>query len=240
MAAAGDLTTPAGVDVVVDGVGKRFGGRILALADVSLTLAAGEFVLLTGPSGSGKSTLLNLIAGFDRADTGAILVGGQSVSDLTDPAAFRRDVVGVVFQLHHLIPGLTAEENVEVPLIPDVRRRSERLERARRALADVGLEERRTHQPAELSGGERQRVAIARAMVRRPPLLLADEPTGALDSAASEDVLRLLADLSARHGTTVLLVSHEREAERYADRVLRMRDGRLVGEDSVSRGPAPA
>jgi putative ABC transport system ATP-binding protein len=224
------------VAVVVEGVGKSFGDRIRALDDVSLTLAPGEFVLLTGPSGSGKSTLLNLVAGFDRPDAGTIVVGGLSVADLDDAARFRRDVIGVVFQLHHLIPGLTAEENVEVPLIPDVRRRSERLRRARAALADVGLEERRTHLPAQLSGGERQRVAIARAMVRRPRLLLADEPTGALDSAASDEVLELLAGLSARHGTTVLLVSHEPEAERHVGRVLRMRDGRL----EAIPGPAPA
>ena len=238
MAAAGHLS--GGVDVVVDAVSKRFGDRVQALSGVSLTLAPGDLVLLTGPSGSGKSTLLNLVAGFDTPDAGRISVGGRSVADLGDPAAFRRDVVGVVFQLHHLIAGLTAEENVEVPLIPDVRRRSERLARARAALADVGLEERRTHLPAELSGGERQRVAIARAMVRRPPLLLADEPTGALDSAASEDVLRLLHELSRRHGTTILLVSHEAEAERHVDRVLRMRDGRIAGREEVSRGPAPA
>ena len=240
MAAAGDLSVPGGVPVVIDGVGKRFGERIRALEDVSLTLAPGEVVLLTGPSGSGKSTLLNIVAGFDRPDTGSVSVGGRRVADLDDPAAFRRDVVGVVFQLHHLIAGLTAEENVEVPLIPDVHRRAERLRRARAALADVGLQERRTHLPAELSGGERQRVAIARAMVRRPPLLLADEPTGALDSAATDDVLRLLTDLSDRYGTTILLVSHEAEAERHVDRVVRMRDGRIEGEDRVSRGPAPA
>ncbi len=199
MAAAGHLS--GGVDVVVDAVSKRFGDRVQALSGVSLTLAPGEVVLLTGPSGSGKSTLLNLVAGFDSPDAGRISVGGTSVAELDDQAAFRRDVVGVVFQLHHLIAGLTAEENVEVPLIPDVRRRAERLRRARAALEDVGLGERRTHLPAELSGGERQRVAIARAMVRRPPLLLADEPTGALDSAASEDVLNLLHELSdpSRH-----------------------------------------
>ena len=224
----------------MEGVEKRFGDRVQALAGVSLRLAPGEVVLLTGPSGSGKSTLLNLVAGFDRPDAGNVTVGGRSVADLRDPASFRRDVVGVVFQLHHLIPGLTAEENVEVPLIPDVRPRSERLARARAALADVGLEERRTHLPAELSGGERQRVAIARAMVRRPPVLLADEPTGALDSVASEGVLVLLRDLAARHGTTILLVSHEPDAERHVDRVVRMRDGRIVAGDDVSRGPVRA
>lgn len=238
MAAARDLSGARGADVVVERVSRRYDERILALDDVSLSLAPGEMVLLTGPSGSGKSTLLNLIAGFDRPDTGSVHVAGRSVSDLADPARFRREVVGVVFQLHHLIPGLTAEENVEVPLIPDVRSRQERLRRAREALADVGLEERRTHLPAQLSGGERQRVAIARAVVRRPALLLADEPTGALDSAASEEVLELLARLATRLGTTVLLVSHEPEAERHVDRVLRMRDGRLLYDGPVSPGPA--
>ena len=238
MAAAGHLNAPGGADVVVDGVGKRFGERIQALDDVTLAIAPGEFVLLTGPSGSGKSTLLNLVAGFDRPDTGSIRVGGLSVTDLDDPARFRREVVGVVFQLHHLMPGLTAEENVEVPLIPDVHRRSERLARARAALADVGLQERSTHLPAQLSGGERQRVAIARAMVGHPRLLLADEPTGALDSEASEEVLALLADLARRHGTTVLLVSHEPEAERHVDRVLRMRDGHLTTGGGASPEPA--
>jgi len=240
VAAAGDLSG-AGAGVVVDGVAKAFGSRIRALDDVSFALAPGEFVLLTGPSGSGKSTLLNLIAGFDRPDAGSIRVGGSSVAELDDPAAFRREVVGVVFQLHHLIAGLTAEENVEVPLIPVVRRRAARLARARAALADVGLAERATHLPAQLSGGERQRVAIARAMVGHPRLLLADEPTGALDSVASEEVLELLAQLARRHGTTVLLVSHEPEAARYVDRVLELRDGRLTGErPATPRGPVPA
>ena len=197
-------------------------------------------MLLTGPSGSGKSTLLNLVAGFDRPDTGSILVGGQAVAELDDPARFRREVVGVVFQLHHLIAGLTAEENVEVPLIPVVHRRAARLARARAALADVGLVERALHLPAQLSGGERQRVAIARAMVGHPRLLLADEPTGALDSAASEEVLDLLAELARRHGTTVLLVSHEEDAERHVDRVLELRDGRLTGERPATPGPVPA
>jgi putative ABC transport system ATP-binding protein len=238
VAAAGHLSDPGGVAVVVEGVCKRFGDHVQALSDVSLALEPGDVVLITGPSGSGKSTLLNLVAGFDRPDAGVIRVGGHSVADLGDAASYRRDVVGVVFQLHHLIAGLTAEENVEVPLIPDVRRRSERLLRARRSLADVGLEGRGTHLPAELSGGERQRVAIARAMVRRPPLLLADEPTGALDSEASEEVLDLLAGLSVRYGTTVLLVSHEPDAERHVDRVVRMRDGRITGQEAVSRGPS--
>ena len=219
--------------VVVEGVGKSFGDRVRALDDVSLTLAPGEFVLLTGPSGSGKSTLLNLVAGFDRPDEGTIVVGGLSVADLDDAARFRRDVIGVVFQLHHLIPGLTAEENVEVPLIPDVRRRSERLRRARAALADVGLEERRTHLPAQLSGGERQRVAIARAMVRRPRLLLADEPTGALDTRTGAEIMELFRALNREHGLTIVIVTHDPEIGRQMDRVIGLRDGR-ISQDVLS------
>ncbi len=238
MAAGGDLTPPpadapaAGADVVVRGVSKRFGARITAVRDVSFALQPGEFALLTGPSGSGKSTLLNLIAGFDRPDDGDIRVGGQDVATLDDPARFRREVIGFVFQLHHLIAGLTVEENVEVALLPSARRRADRLARVADALRDVGLHERGTHLPAELSGGERQRVALARAMVGRPRLLLADEPTGALDSVASAEVMELLHALSRRTGTTVLLVSHEPEAALQVDRTLRMRDGRLVSDQA--------
>ncbi|MCU0258856.1 MAG: ATP-binding cassette domain-containing protein, partial [Solirubrobacteraceae bacterium] len=144
-----------------------------------------------------------------------------------------------VFQLHHLIAGLTAEENVEVRLIPDVRRRTDRLARARAALAQVGLAERATHLPAELSGGERQRVALARAIVRHPRLLLADEPTGALDSAAGEEVLGLLGRLAREHGITVLLVSHDPGAERHVDRVIELLDGRIVRDAPLSRAPGP-
>ncbi len=229
-----------GADIRVDHVVKRFGERVVALDGVSFAVAPGEVVLLTGPSGSGKSTLLNLVAGFDTPDEGTITVGGEDVADLPDAARYRRDVIGFVFQLHHLIPGLTAEENVEVPLIPVVRRRVERLRRARVALADVGLSERTTHLPGELSGGERQRVAIARAMVGRPRLVLADEPTGALDSVASEEILDLLNSLAREHGTTVLLVSHEPDAQRHVHRVLHLRDGRLVSDGPGAASPAPS
>ncbi len=214
------------------GVSKRFGERITAVREVSFTVPPGQFALLTGPSGSGKTTLLNLIAGFDRPDTGAIRVGGQDVAALADPARFRREVIGFVFQLHHLIAGLTVEENVEVALLPSTRGRAERRERVAVALHDVGLRERGTHLPGELSGGERQRAALARAMVGRPRLLLADEPTGSLDSASSAHVLELLHGLSRRTGTTVLLVSHESEAATHADRILRMRDGALVADEA--------
>ncbi len=238
--ALSEAARDGGAEVLVEGVTKRFGKRVTALDDITLRVDAGEFVLLTGPSGSGKSTLLNLIAGFDRPDAGRILVGDASVGDLDDPARFRRETIGFVFQLHHLLAGLTAEENVEVPLIPSVARRAERLERARAALHDVDLDGRLTHLPAELSGGERQRVALARALVGRPRVLLADEPTGALDSAASTVVLGLLAALSRRSGTTVLLVSHELDAAQHVDRVVTMRDGAIVGERAGGARTVPA
>ena len=240
MAASPAATEARGAEVAIEGVTKRYGALVTALRDVSLHLDPGELVLLTGPSGSGKSTLLNLIAGFDRPDAGRILVGGEPVAGVADAARFRREVVGFVFQLHHLIAGLTAEENVEIPLIPTVRHRADRLARAREALHEVALDERLGHLPAELSGGERQRVALARALVGRPRLLLADEPTGALDSDASAQVLELLAARSRDRGTTVLLVSHEPDAARHADRVVHIRDGRIAeAQPSAALSPAP-
>ena len=219
---------PTGAQLRVQGVSKRFGERITALQDVSFEVGPGELVLLTGPSGAGKSTLLNLIAGFDRPDSGRILVDGEWVGSMPDPARYRREVIGFVFQLHHLIGGLTAEENVEVALIPSGGRRTARMRRARAALAEVGLGDRGGHRPAQLSGGERQRVALARALVCGPRLLLADEPTGALDSESGREVMALLARLARRKGVTVLLVSHDPEARRSADRVLQLRDGHLT------------
>ena len=225
----------AGADLVVSGVGKSFGDRVRALEDVSFSVGAGEFALLTGPSGSGKTTLLNLIGALDEPDSGSVIVQGERLSAIRDVARYRREVIGFVFQLHHLISGLTAEENVEVPLIPSVPGHRERARRARAALAEVGLAERGDHLPSQLSGGERQRVAIARALIGEPRLLLADEPTGALDSEASAEVLALLRDLRDRHGMTVLLVSHDRDAAGYADHLLVLRDGRLVRDEHVTR-----
>jgi ABC-type lipoprotein export system ATPase subunit len=222
-----------GAEVAVEDIRKRYGTRLSALDGVSFRLAAGDFALLTGPSGCGKSTLLNMIAGLDRPDSGRVLVDGASVAEVPDSARFRREVVGIVFQLHHLIPGLTAEDNVTLPLLPAGVPGAERSARARAALSDVGLADRATQRPQELSGGERQRVAIARALVMRPRLLLADEPTGALDSEASAQVLELLSSLGRQTGMTVLMVSYDPAAARYANRVLRMHDGRLVGDEEV-------
>ncbi len=228
--AAVDTQTRRGAEVVVDNVSKGYDSRIVAVREASLSIEPGEFVSLTGPSGCGKSTLLNLVGSLLRPDSGTIMVDGIAVQDLRSPADYRRSTVGFVFQLHHLLPMLSASGNVEVPLIGSGLGRRERRERARELLAEVGLAERVDHLPSQLSGGERQRVAVARALANRPRLLLADEPTGALDSAASKRVLALLAGLAERHGMTVLVVSYDPEVGRHADRTLRMADGRILGE----------
>jgi ABC-type lipoprotein export system ATPase subunit len=217
-----------GAEVVVEHVSKSYDSRIVAVRDASLRLAAGEFVSLTGPSGCGKSTLLNLIGSLARPDAGSIVVDGIAVPELRSPAEYRRTTVGFVFQLHHLLPMLSAGGNVEVPLIGSGLVRRERRERARELLAEVGLAERMDHLPSQLSGGERQRVAVARALANRPRLLLADEPTGALDSTSSKRVLDLLVALRERHGMTMLVVTYDPEVGRHADRAIRMGDGRIL------------
>lgn len=221
-------TPPVGATIVADEVTKSYGSLARAVDGVSLRVEARQFALLTGPSGSGKSTLLNLIAGFDIPDAGTITVDGRPVTDTTDMAHFRREVLGFVFQSHHLISGLTALDNVDVALLPTGRRRAERVELARASLAEVGMAARTTHLPSQLSGGERQRVAVARALANRPRLLLADEPTGQLDTASGVEILELFRALRDRLGMTILLVSHDEEARRYADVTFQMRDGRLV------------
>ena len=220
----------SGAEVVVDHVRKFFEhGRVRALADVSFRVEPGELVSLTGSSGSGKSTLLNLIGALDRPDSGSIVVAGQSLSELDDPAGYRGTTVGFVFQEHHLMPTLTASENVQVPLFGHGRNRSERRDRALDLLREVGLEERADARPTVLSGGERQRVAIARALANEPRLLLADEPTGALDSKTGAQVLDLLEGLRKRFGMTILLVTNDDDVAARADRTLRLRDGLIDG-----------
>ncbi len=220
-----------GAAVVVEGVRKSFeGGRVRALEDVSLRVEPGELVVLTGPSGCGKSTLLNLIGALDRPDAGSIRVDGESLERLLDPAEYRAATVGFVFQFHHLIPTLSALENVQVPMLGRGLGRAQREARARELLAEVGLAERDDAYPTTLSGGERQRVAIARALANGPRLLLADEPTGALDRETGERILELLQGLRERHGTTILLVTNDDEMAAHADRTLRLRDGVIRGE----------
>jgi ABC-type lipoprotein export system ATPase subunit len=221
------ITRSGGAEVVVDHVSRSFEeGRIAALVDVSFRVEAGEFVGITGPSGGGKSTLLNLIGALDRPTAGEILVGGERISGL-DGARYRGSVVGFVFQFHNLIPTLTAVENVQLPMFGHELGRAARAERARLLLEEVGLSERVSAYPPTLSGGERQRVAIARALANEPRLLLADEPTGALDSTTGAQILELLQNVRAQRGTTVLLVTNDPDVAARTDRILRIRDGRI-------------
>jgi len=220
-------------------VRKSFdGGRIRALDDVSLTVADGELVALTGASGSGKSTLLNLIGALDRPDDGEIRVGGEDVASLADPSRYRAETVGFVFQFHNLIATLSALENVQIPML-GMTARAERDRRARELLGEVGLAARVGSYPPTLSGGERQRVAIARALANEPSVLLADEPTGALDSETGAQIVTLLRRLRDEHGTTILLVTNDDAVAAQADRVLRLRDGRLSEPATARRRPQP-
>jgi len=205
------------------------GTEVRALDDVSEHVEAGEHVAVMGPSGSGKSTLLNVVGCLDRPTSGRYLLDGREVGGLDDAAltAVRRHLIGFVFQSFHLVPRLTAAENVELPMTFAGIPRAERRARAAAGLDDVGLGARAEHRPAELSGGERQRVAIARAMVMRPRLLLADEPTGNLDSHSGRQVLDLLERLH-RDGLTVLVVTHDPIVARRAERIVVMRDGRIA------------
>jgi ABC-type lipoprotein export system ATPase subunit len=225
-----------GAEVVVDNVSRSFeDGRIAALVEVSFRVEPGEFVSITGPSGCGKSTLLNLIGALDRPTSGEILVGGERVGGL-DGARYRGSVVGFVFQFHNLIPTLNALENVQLPMFGHELSRGERVERARVLLEEVGLSQRASSYPPTLSGGERQRVAIARALANEPRLLLADEPTGALDSENGEQIVALLQSVRAQRGTTVLLVTNDPDVAASADRILRIRDGRI---DEPTRDAEP-
>jgi len=223
----------SGAAVVVEHVRKGFeGGRIHALEDVSLQLDPGELVALTGPSGCGKSTLLNLIGALDRPDAGEIHVDGKDVGRLEDPSRYRAETVGFVFQFHNLMTTLTALENVQVPMLGR-RSRGAREARARQLLAEVGLAERMESYPPTLSGGERQRVAIARALANEPRLLLADEPTGSLDSDTGAQILDLIRRVREEHGMTILLVTNDADIAGQAERVLRIRDGLLDGADAL-------
>jgi putative ABC transport system ATP-binding protein len=226
-----------GAEVVVDHVSRSFDdGRIAALVEVSLRVEEGEFVAVTGPSGCGKSTLLNLIGALDRPTSGTISVAGDRLEHLASAARYRGTVVGFVFQFHNLIPTLTALENVQLPMLGHDLPRRARVERARALLDEVGVSQRSSAYPPTLSGGERQRVAIARALANEPRLLLADEPTGALDSATGEQIVELLQGVRAQRGTTILLVTNDPDVAEVADRILRMRDGRI--EAATASGTA--
>lgn len=208
----------------------RGDSAVRALDDVSLAVAEGEFLAIMGPSGSGKSTLLNLVGALDRPDQGSIEVGGRDIATLSvnESARYRRAEVGFVFQSFNLLPRLTVLENVAMPLMFDGVSPAERRRRAEQALTDLGMAHRLRHRPPTLSGGEKQRVAIARALVHQPRLLLADEPTGNLDSRNAEAAMAVLTDLNRGRRQTIVLITHEAEVARHASRVVHMRDGRFV------------
>jgi len=218
--------------------------EVRALDGVTVRIESGAFVAVMGPSGSGKSTFMNLLGCLDRASGGDYRLNGSSVNGLTDDAlaAFRNRHIGFVFQNFNLLPRTSALENVELPLVYAGVPAAERRVRARELIERVGLAERAHHQPAQLSGGQQQRVAIARALVAQPALILADEPTGALDSRTSLEIMALLQQLN-RGGMTVVIVTHEADIARFARRVLRFRDGRLVADtanDPPDARPTPA
>jgi len=224
------------MNTVIDlqGVGRSYvmgQEQIHALRSVTFSIARGEYVALMGPSGSGKSTLMNLIGCLDTPSKGAYFLSGQEVSRMNDQqlAEVRNREIGFVFQTFNLLPRLTALENVALPLVYAGVSRTERLDRAAEVLDRVGLTSRMKHKPNELSGGQRQRVAVARALVNRPSILLADEPTGNLDSKTSIDIMNLFADIHTQ-GNTIVLVTHEEEIARYAHRIVRLRDGSIESD----------
>lgn len=206
---------------------------IVALAGVSLDVEAGQFLVIMGPSGSGKSTLLHLIGGLDRPTHGEILVDGRIISQMPDDeiTLFRRTQIGFVFQFFNLLPTLTAVENVMLPLILDSQSTGPARARAETLLERVGLVARKGHFPEEMSGGEMQRLAIARALAFRPRILLADEPTGNLDSKTGDEILRLIREINEQESCTVVMVTHNREAAAYGDRIIHLKDG-VVEKDS--------
>ena len=206
--------------------------EITALAELSLDIEKGEFAVIMGPSGSGKSTLLHLIGGLDRPTQGEVLVDGRIVSQMADDEVtlFRRTKIGFIFQFFNLLPTLTALENVMLPLILDGRVGADSNLRAKTLLQRVGLEARGGHLPEELSGGETQRLAIARALAFNPPILLADEPTGNLDSKSGEAILKLVRQINREEQCTVVMVTHNREAAGYGDRIVHLRDGMMEEE----------
>ena len=217
--------------LAVTGAKKSF-GKVDVLKGLDLTIQSGERLALMGPSGSGKSTLLNCICGIEPLDSGNIQVGGKELSDLkrAELEKIRRENIGYVFQSFHLLPTLNAFENVEFPAQLVGMPRDQRIQRVTDLFNDVGLSHRKDHLPDELSGGERQRVAIARALVHRPRLVLADEPTGSLDTESGGQVLELLKSLSIEIGVALLLVTHDHESTRICDRVIRMKDGFLISD----------
>ena len=231
---------PASDIIVVENLWRTYDmgseQQVHALSGVSLRIRRNEYVAIMGPSGSGKSTLMNLIGCLDTPSQGRYWLNGQLVSDLNDDqlARIRNKEIGFVFQTFNLLARATALHNVELPLIYNGTPAAERIERAKKALADVGLESRMMHRPSELSGGQRQRVAVARALVNHPSIILADEPTGNLDSKTGEEIMALFDQLHAL-GNTIVLVTHEADIAEYAHRVVHIRDGQIFSDQPSSR-----
>ncbi len=224
--------------VIVDNVVKEYvldGETVHALRGVSFTIPQGQYVAIMGPSGSGKSTLLNLLGCLDRPTAGRILLGGEDVTRASDDrlSEIRASHIGFIFQSFNLIPQLTVLENIEVPLYYQGRLGASDRRRCRELAAMVGLGERLRHRPTQLSGGQQQRVAIARSLVNDPYFILADEPTGNLDSVTTEDILQVLDDLN-RRGKTILLVTHEPDVAQRAQRIIRLRDGRVCSDEMIA------
>ncbi len=215
----------------IRGLTKIYGSgetAVHALEDVDLSVEGGEFLAIMGPSGCGKSTLLNMIGALDQPSAGEVWVAGENLAHLKDVDAFRAQTVGFVFQLHNLLPTLTARENVEVPMQGQDISGPQRRARALALLEMVGLTGRAEHVPSKLSGGQRQRIAVARALANDPRLILADEPTGSLDSQSGEEIMALLGELNRTQGTTILVVTHDRRVAQATQRIVRMHDGRVV------------
>lgn len=213
--------------------------KVTALKEVSLDIRPGEIVAIMGPSGCGKTTLLNCLSGLDSVTSGTIQIAGQDIHNLSDRAltAFRAHAMGFIFQTYNLLPVLTALENVELPLLVSGVRPKEARERAWDSLEHVGLEEWARHRPAELSGGQQQRVTIARALATRPSIVWADEPTGALDSKTSQEIIDLMLQLNREHQLTFVWVTHAMEVAQQAQRLILMRDGQIVEDQALVSSP---
>jgi ABC-type lipoprotein export system ATPase subunit len=209
------------------------GAQVRALDGVDLTILKGEFLTVMGPSGSGKSTLLNMIGALDKPTSGQVIVNGEDLATIKDVDRFRARTVGFVFQLHNLLPALTARENVEVPMHGQGIGEREMRERAEHLLELVGLPDRMRHLPSQLSGGQRQRVAVARALANDPAIILADEPTGSLDTQSGFEIMDLLETINREQGTTILIVTHDPKVARRTRRILTMRDGKIADDHRV-------
>lgn len=232
--------SPDGSEVIfqADGLRKDYDdGQVQALRGVSFIIRRGEFVAVIGPSGCGKTTLLQMLGALDHPSSGSLLYRGRSLPDLKDDAGYRAREIGFIFQSFHLLPTFTAAENVQIPMFETDRPRGERKERAIELLKAVGLEPRADHFPSKLSGGERQRVAIARSLANGPLVLLADEPTGNLDSQNAHQILDLLKRLHEEQHMTMVLVTHDMTVARRASRAIRMKDGQIVYDGSPDSIP---